>query len=415
MSIQVNKHHLPNLIAMRLFNLFILSISFTSCIFDDTVSPESRLQVSNKVVLTAPKGDTLTNPGKSDTLRYNLSDFYSDNENLSLLVDSIFNSLSVNEKAAQLIMPATSEYYKIGIPFKNVKQALLKKQIGGVLYLKGTKKKFKIHIDELNLLTSKNKIAPLINSCDCEPTLYHKKFKDADSVTATNLLVTDELINAAVTKISGEIKSMGIQLNFAPVVDISINQEIIGTRSFSADPEEIFERANRFIAVSQAWNIAATIKHFPGHGAVKGDSHKQIVFIDGELTEVKTFERIIKASNPIAVMIGHIAIDNNPLYDENLPSTLSRKVITELLKNKIGFKGIVVTDAMQMKAVLNYQNASWKALVAGADLVIMPLNIQVLHNQIVTELGLKNSSLAKQFEVSIKKILRLKICTGVIK
>lgn len=399
---------------MKFLKGLILLLNITSCVPDASVGSEPLIQANNIVTSVTLPQDTILNNYSSDTIKFTLAHFYQDNKMLTQKVDSIFNTLSIAERAAQLIMPATSEYYKIGIPFNQVKQALLKKQIGGVLYLKGTKKIFKEHINELNGLAGKNNILPLISSCDCEPTLYHKKFKDADSVTATNFLVSDAIIDATVKKISAEIKAMGIQLNFAPVADISTNQEVINTRSFSNNPDEIFSRSSRFIAVLQALNIAATIKHFPGHGAVKGDSHKKLVFIDGPLTEVGTFEKIIKASNPVAVMVGHIAIDNNLDFDKDIPATLSRKVITDLLKNKIGFKGIIVTDAMQMKAVLNFQNASWKALVAGADLVIMPLDIQVLHNQIVQELRTKDSKIAKQFEVSIKKILRLKICTGVI-
>lgn len=369
-----------------------------------TYYPEAPVQT---ISLTAEDDES------HDKQSFTLGDFYSDNPLLQKQVDIIYNNLSLVERAAQLIMPATSEYYKIGIPFSEIKTAVLNKQIGGVLYLKGTKKKFAEEIQELNAFSKTSGGLPLISSCDCEPTLYHKKFRDADSVTATNLLTSDVLVEKSVERISSEIFAMGIRLNFAPVVDIAQNKEVIKTRSFSKNPDVIVSRSNKFVEVSQQMNIAATLKHFPGHGAVKGDSHKRLVYIDKVLTEIETFRKIINQSHPIAVMVGHIAINNNSDYDENIPASISRKVITRLLKEELGFKGIVVTDAMQMKAVLNIQNASWKAIIAGADLIIMPVDIKVLHNQIVNELK-KTSSLQNQLTISIKKILRLKVCAGVV-
>ena len=226
---------------------------------------------------------------------------------------------------------------------------------------------------------------------------------------STNLLVEKGAI-----KISNELKQMGIQLNFAPVADIGLNQDVINTRSFSTDPAILIERAKQFINSSQNLNIGTTIKHFPGHGAIMGDSHKGNVYIDGTLTEVNNFEKIIKEAKPVAVMVGHISIKNNKNYPSDTPASVSRRVIMGLLKNSLGFQGLVVTDAMQMKAVQNIPNASYKALIAGADLVVMPLNIETLHSQILNELRKKKSILKTQFESSIKKIIRLKICTGLI-
>ena len=351
----------------------------------------------------------------TDTTKFTLASFFSNNETLIKKVDSIFNTLSINEKAAQLIMQATSEYKNVGFPFAQVKKNVENKQIGGVLYLKGTARKFSENIVTLNQISIKNKILPLLNSCDCEPTLFHKKFTDMDPVTPANAMVTNVLIDKGATTIAYKMKQMGIQLNFAPIADVAYNQAIIKTRSFSNNSSEIIERASRFVGTTQTLGIAATIKHFPGHGAVVGDSHKNLVYINGTLTEVNTFKEIITKSNPIAVMVGHLAIENNPLYKPNIPATLSYKIITLLLKNEIGFKGIVVTDAMQMKAVAAIPNASWKALVAGADLILMPIDVERLHNQIVKELNIKDSKLSAKFEKSIKKIIRLKLCTGLIK
>lgn len=391
--------------------ILFLIISIVGCQYSyDSSEHDNKINIETVAPMINKIGEQL-----DDTTKFTISSFYTINVALAKKVDSVYDLLSITERAAQLIMQATSEYKSVGFPYKQVRANVINKQIGGVLYLKGTTKTFSKNITELNELASKNNMLPLINSCDCEPTLFHKKFTDMDSVTAANEMVTNELIDNGANIISTQMKKMGIQINFAPIADIAYNQDIIKTRSFSADPTEIVERASRFVTTTQSLGIAATIKHFPGHGAVVGDSHKNLVFINGPLTEVNTFKSIIAAANPIAVMVGHLAIENNPLYEPNVPATLSRKIITDLLKKEIGFKGIVVTDAMQMRAVALIPNASWKALVAGADLIIIPMNVAALHNQIKKELTKKEGILKKQFEASIKKIIRLKICTGLIK
>ena len=206
------------------------------------------------------------------------------------------------------------------------------------------------------------------------------------------------------------MEKAGVQLNFAPVVDIAANKSVINKRSFGSDPTVIATLSKQFVATSQNAGIGATLKHFPGHGAVKGDSHKQSVFIDGPLTELSTFKEIIQGQMPpVSVMVGHIVVKNNAEYNtQGLPATLSPTIITKLLRNELGFKGIITTDALNMEAAAKIPDADWKCVVAGVDLVLMPKDAQTLNDKIIKALQEK-SELSHQLQASIKRIIRYKL------
>ena len=346
--------------------------------------------------------------------RWTVKDFYSVDNLLLNKVDSIFNLLSINERAAQLIMPGTGRSKDFGLPFSKIIQLYKAKIIGGVLFLKGTRSLFIAEINKLKQASKNAKILPPIFSCDCEPTLFHKKFTDADSMTVASELKTTNDVMLSATAISKQMAKMGIHWNFAPVADISFNTEIINKRSFGSDTQQLVKKAIAFINSSADNNIVTTIKHFPGHGAVKGDSHRQLVYIDSTLTEVDNFKKIIASAKPISIMMGHIAIKNNSLYNTNsMPASLSNIIINELLKNKIGFSGIVISDAMNMGAVKNIAGADYLAILAGNDLVLMPQNVELLHKKLVKDL-LSNTAQKIKLEISIKKVLKLKICLNII-
>lgn len=324
------------------------------------------------------------------------------------LIDSVYNKMSPTERASQMIMIGTSEKYGIGLPYSQVKALVKNKLVGGVLFLKGNSEHFKSQRIELDTLSKADAITQWY-ACDCEPTLFHKKFIDMDSVLPASQLQTTELLDSTVGIINKRIKEMGLQINFAPVSDIAVNQEIINQRSFGNNPEKIEELSNEFIELSRQKNIFCGIKHFPGHGAVTGDTHKGTVYIDGDLTELSTFKNIIQKAQPDFVMIGHMSVENNPKYATNgKPCSISKTIVTNLLKEEIGFNGIAITDAMNMAAVKKYPNADWQAILAGNDIVLMPMNAAGLNQQIKQAL-LQNNALSKQLEKSIKKIIALKL------
>ncbi|MBK8300435.1 MAG: glycoside hydrolase family 3 protein [Chitinophagaceae bacterium] len=256
----------------------------------------------------SPKKENSKNKPPVTSVQWDLKYFYSTDKILARLVDSIYNSFSPSEKAAQMIMVATSEYKGIGLPFPAVLKLYNSRITGSILFLKGKKATFEREISTLNKASADNKIFPAVFACDCEPSLYHKKFTDADSVLPASELKEVADVQKVAAVISIEMKKMGIHWNFAPVADINSNKEIIDTRSFGDNNTEVIEKSTAFIRTSTESNIVTSVKHFPGHGAVKGDSHKNLVYIDSSFKEVQNFASIIQLGNPISVMVGHIAV-----------------------------------------------------------------------------------------------------------
>ena len=209
------------------------------------------------------------------------------------------------------------------------------------------------------------------------------------------------------------MNAIGINYNFSPVVDMSPNTTV-GFRSFGAVPANIIPWSDAFIQETQRNNIIATAKHFPGHGLVTGDTHKALQVIDGEMKEIGNYPTLI-ANGVLSIMVAHIAVQNNAKYDtKGLPSTCSEKIVTELLKDSLGFKGLIVTDAMNMGGVVNVPQAAYKAINAGCDIVLMPLDAKKAHQEILTSYR-TNKEFKKKVDEAAKKVIRMKIAMGLLK
>jgi beta-N-acetylhexosaminidase len=196
------------------------------------------------------------------------------------------------------------------------------------------------------------------------------------------------------------------------VIDASPNQTV-NNRSFGISMDTVIPFSKVFVRETQKNGIVATAKHFPGHGFVVGDSHEKLLFIDGEMKEVANYTPMIEAG-VISIMVGHIAVKNNAKYNTGgLPSTCSRAIVTDLLKTEMKFKGIVVTDAMNMGGVIAVKNSGLKAAMAGCDMLLMPVKEQSDLFDIVTKMNEDRAFKAQVYE-SVKKIIKLKICLGLV-
>lgn len=364
---------------------------------------------------TFSKGPDTPKPAKEKPIKYKSTlsqSFYHPDAALNAKVDSIYNSMSNQERAAQMIMTASSTATQLGYPFASAKKMVDNDIAANVVFLKGNSSEFKQEAIQFNKSkSSRNKLLPLL-ACDCEPTLLPGKFIDVTDIQPASLQKNKEDVIENTQKINDVIKKVGIELNFAPIVDIALNKSVINKRSFGSNNDSIVMLSGQFVTTSQQAGIGATLKHFPGHGAVKGDSHKQSVYIDGALTELSNFKKIIQSNEPpVSVMVGHIVVQNNPKYNTNgLPATLSRTIVTDLLRNELQFDGIITTDALNMVAAAKVTNADWKAVEAGVDLVLMPKDAALLNKNIVAAL-LKHDVMSKQLEASIKRIIKLKLLT----
>ncbi|WP_133128232.1 glycoside hydrolase family 3 N-terminal domain-containing protein [Legionella nagasakiensis] len=172
-------------------------------------------------------------------------------------------------------------------------------------------------------------------------------------------------------------KDLGFNLNFAPVVDLNLNQTqgIIGNlgRSYSEDPNEVIRVASQFVKVFNQHGIVCAYKHFPGHGSAVGDTHEGFVDVTAHYQpcELKPYETVLRDNALMMVMTAHVI--NRHLDADGLPATLSFPILTGLLRQKLGFNGVIVSDDLQMQAISNHysmEEAVRMTINAGADMLI---------------------------------------------
>lgn len=343
------------------------------------------------------------------SLNFTLDDFYKENKLLDKEVEAIFSQLDDTAKVAQTLMPAVG---RLGFTNEKITTLINKRLIGGVLMLNGTKEEFTKWIQAYEKINAEKGNLPFLYSADAEPTLFNRKISGTPIVKKAAEISTEEDVKICAEIITKELKEIGINYNFAPVVDVSKNKTV-GYRGFGAIESNNIPFSNKFIETSQKNGVIATAKHFPGHGLVSGDTHASLQVISGELKEVKNYLPLIK-NNVLSVMIGHLAVDNNSAYNTNgLPSTLSKTIVTDLLRKELKFNGLIVTDAMNMGGVASIPNCDLKAIEAGCDIVLMPINPEKSHKEILAKYK-SDDAFQKQLDESVKRIIRMKICVGAI-
>jgi len=343
------------------------------------------------------------------TTKFELKDFLSNNDELDEEVKKLFLSLDDTAIVAQLIMPAVGKY---GQSEALIKQHINDRIIGGVLMLNGTKNGFTQLIKTFEHMNDSIGNIPFLYSADAEPSLFNNKIKEAALVKKANELKSLNDVTAGAKTISEELNFIGINYNFSPVVDMSTNSTV-GYRGFGADPKNIIPWSNAFIQETQNHQIIATAKHFPGHGLVSGDTHKSLQVIDGELKEIKNYPALIE-NGVLSIMVAHIAVKNNPKFDtKGLPSTLSDVIVQDLLRDSLNFKGLIVTDAMNMGGVVSVPNYSTKAIQAGCDILLMPVDAKKAHTEILN-LYRTNAAFKKKVDAAAVRIIRMKLCTGLL-
>jgi beta-N-acetylhexosaminidase len=342
-------------------------------------------------------------------ISFQLTDYLSDNKDLDKEVDRIFKEMDDTARVAQLIMPAVG---RLGKTKEQIDQYIKERIIGGVLMLNGTKEEFSTWIKDFEGTNKKVGNLPFLYSADAEPSLVNRKITGSTQVKKANEVNSLAEVTAVAQSISTDLKAIGINYNFAPVVDMSANKTV-GYRGFGAVAANLIPWSDEFIQVTQKNNIIATAKHFPGHGLVSGDTHHSLQSIDGEMKEVKNYPELIK-NGVLSIMVAHIAVVNNPKFDtEGLPSTCSEKIVTNLLRDSLNFKGLIVTDAMNMGGVASVPQASFKAINAGCDILLMPLDVKKSHDELLAAYK-KDKNFKVKADASIKRIIRMKIAMGLI-
>lgn len=361
------------------------------------------------------------------TTIFSLADFLTTNVSLDEKVDRIFNSLSAHDRVAQMLMPAAETAYRRidsetnvpdyttdGDSIDVIKTLLSERKIGGVLLLKGSKDQVTRWSDEFLELNERIGNLPLFISADAEPSLLNDyKINGLPEVRRVKYTTTIIQVEETANKIADIISEFGVNYNFAPVVDVGKNKTA-GWRGYAfLDVANNIPFSKKFIETTQSRNIIATAKHFPGHGLITGDTHEGLQVIDGELKELKYYPPLIE-DGLLSIMIAHIAVENNTQYNtDGLPSTLSKTIVTDLLRDELGFKGLIVTDAMNMGGVTHVPDGYVKAVEAGIDILEMPESASQAHSDILTKYN-TNTSFQEKVDRACMRIVRMKICLELI-
>jgi len=243
------------------------------------------------------------------------------------------------------------------------------------------------------------------------PTVSHQHLGELNDLAVTH----EQAASMAKT-----LAELGINLNFAPVVDVNTNPEnpIIAKheRSFSADPQIVTEHALAFIEAHHEWGVRCSLKHFPGHGSSAGDSHLGLTDVTGTWArvELEPYAAIIEAGQADTVMTAHVF---NANLDPDYPATLSRATVTGILRKELGYDGVVLSDCLQMRAISDYygfETAIQKAIEAGVDMILFANNsvyeedIAARAIALVKRLIEDGAVSAARIEKSYRRICRLK-------
>ena len=332
-------------------------------------------------------------------------------------VDSVFNSLSPKERIGQMFL--VRAHTNLGTKYiDSVARVIKNEQLGGLVVFQGGPVR---HLDMINSYQKLAKV-PLLVTFDGEWGLAMRLPDSTQSFPyqmTLGALQDNSLIYDMGREVAKDFLRIGMNFNFAPTVDINNNPKnpVIGIRSFGDNKENVTVKSAAYMKGMVDGGILASIKHFPGHGDTDVDSHydlPKLTFTRERLEELELypFRELIK-QGATAVMVGHMdipALDNTP----NLPSSISKKVVTDLLRNELGFQGLTVTDAMNMKGVTKFfpnGEADILAIEAGHDL--LELSDNSARAIALVEKSIKSGRL-KQADINarVKRILAAKLWLG---
>lgn len=333
-------------------------------------------------------------------------------------VDATMRDMTLRQKVAQLMVirvPLDLE----GKRQRDFEQLLRETEVGGVCFFVGTAKQTLPLVKRFQSLSQ----VPLLVCIDAEWGLG-MRLKDCYSFPQNGTWGTlppemDALLYDMGREIGLQCRNMGIHVNFAPVVDINSNPRnpVIGPRSFSNDPKRVASLGIQYMKGLQSQGVMAVAKHFPGHGDTETDSHFDLPVINHtreymDTVDLYPFRQLIDAGVE-GVMTAHLQVN---AYEEesNHPSSLSSHVVGDLLRKKLNFKGLVITDGLDMKGVTKYYtggNESLAALMAGSDILLLPPDVPAAIDAICSA-ARDDKDLQDLIDVRCRRVLRSKYYHG---
>ena len=346
---------------------------------------------------------------------------YTDEELLDEIVDACIMEMSLEDKVAGLFIVTPEALTGVSKAVKagdGTKEALEKYPVGGLIYFKQNIQS-KEQITEMLANTVSMSKYPVFLAVDEEGAGVARVadalgLKKADS--AAEIGESGDANNAYNTykEIGTYLTEYGFNLNFAPVADVLTDpdNDAIGERSFGSDPAVVSSMVASSVTALEEVGVTACMKHFPGQGDADGDTHEGLASTDRTLEEIKATELQPFAAGMEAgaqmIMVGHFTV---PAIDEdNTPASLSKKVITDLLREEMGYNGVVITDALNMSAISEYYDSAQACIMAfkaGADMVLMPEDFEAAYEGVLA--AVKDGTISEaRINDSLRRVYRIK-------
>lgn len=334
-------------------------------------------------------------------------------------VDSVFKSMSTDEKIGQLMMPRGNYSYEYDTARLN--KIVRDYHVGGFVFFRNRPTAQALLVNKLQAMSK----IPLFVGMDLEWGLEMRldsAVRFPYQMTLGAMQGNEQLLEEMGLQIAQQCKRMGVHINYAPVVDVNNNPNnpVINFRSFGENREKVTAKALAYMRGLQKGGIITSAKHFPGHGDTGVDSHSDLPVIPHtrerlDSLELYPYRELIK-NGLQGVMVAHLSI---PSLDttKNLASTLSKNIVTDLLRKDLGFKGLVFTDAMDMQGAVKFfpeGTANVKAILAGNDILETFSDVPAAFNAIKKALDKGEISQA-DIDLRVKRILTAKAWAGLDK
>lgn len=333
----------------------------------------------------------------------------------------IIDNMTLSEKIGQMIMIDYRDTLSMNVDLERI---LTKYNPGGFILFKSNISDFKQTQELLQDIKSIGNI-PTMVSVDQEGGRVQRLdervgFNKYPPMIEIGNTMDENSIYELGRKIGSELKSIGVDMDMAPVLDIFSNPQnkVIGNRAFGTDSEKVKKMALAFADGLTKENIIAVGKHFPGHGDTLKDSHIDLPIIEKDLDELKSLELIpfieaVKRKLP-GLMVAHIAVPK--VTKDTIPSSLSKIMINELLRADMDYNGLIMPDSLKMKALSKYftnEDIYLRCINAGNDILLMPQDISVAYNTIYENIDKGNISIDR-INSSLYRILSVKYDYGLV-
>jgi len=346
---------------------------------------------------------------------------YTEEDLLEEVVESCISEMSLEDRVAGLFIISPEQLTGVDRAVKagdGTKEALEKFPVGGLVYFKQNIQS-KEQITEMLANTVSMSKYPIFLAVDEEGDSVARvadtlKLDKVDS--AAEIGAAGDSNNAYETykKIGSYLCEYGFNLNFAPVADVLTNpdNDTLAKRSFGEDAEVVSSMVAASVKGLEETGVTACMKHFPGQGNADGDTHDGLTATDRTLEEIRATELQPFAAGMEAgaqmIMVGHIAVPS--ITEDNTPASLSKKVITDILREEMGYNGVVITDALNMSSITEYYDpaqAAIMALKAGADMILMPEDFETAYEGVLAAVQDGTISEAR-INDSLKRVYRIK-------